>query len=151
MTELLMMKMEDGLHPADDEARQAIRQVPENSIVKVKVSVPRNVRQFRLYHAMVNVVFQHQMEPKAYATREDLRAGISIALGHCHEVRNARTGAMSLMPNSTSFGAMDQVEWKEYFDAFKQFVLTVILPGVNSRDLDNAIADMLREPNPYER
>ena len=32
MTELLMMKMEDGLHPADDEARQAIRQVPENSL-----------------------------------------------------------------------------------------------------------------------
>lgn len=148
MTELLMVKLEDGLHPTDSDGYSAIRQVPENSILKVNFSVPRNVRQLRLYHAMIKLVFEHQKEPRQYATTEHLREGINIALGHFHHVKNPITGMVYQVPNSVSFGAMDQISFNEYFQAFKDFVCNEILPRVQNRDLDQAVADMLRLPGP---
>lgn len=148
MTELLMTKLEDGLHPTDQDGYMAIRQVPEHAIVKVKFSVPRNIAQHRLYFAMIKLVFEHQKEPRQYATTEHLREGINIALGHFHTVKNPITGMVYTVPNSTSFGSMDQMAFREYFEAFKDFVCNKILPRVNSRDLDQAVADMLRLPGP---
>lgn len=148
MAELLMIKLEDGLHPTDADGYAAIRQVSENTIVKVKFSVPRNVRQLRLYFAMLKVVFEHQKEPRQYATTNDLRDGINIALGHFHYVKNPLTGQIYTVPNSIAFGAMDNIAFREYFEAFKDFVCNKILPRVQSRDLDQAVADMLRLPGP---
>lgn len=148
MTEILMIKLEDDLHPADADGYAAIRAIPENAMLKVNFSVPRNVRQLRLFFAMLKLIHAHQREPRQYATSEDLRASVLVAMGHCHEVRNILSGQVFTMPNSIAFGAMDQMQWKEFFDAFKRFVYETILPGVNSRDLDQQIADMLHEPGP---
>jgi hypothetical protein len=148
MSELIMQKLEDALHPTDVDGIAAMLQIPENSFLKVKFSVPRNVKQLRLYFAMINLVFEHQKEPRSYPTRDRLREGINIALGHFHEVKNPLTGQIFTVPNSISFGAMDNVEFREYFEAFKSFVLDKILPRVQSRDLDQAVADMLRLPGP---
>lgn len=148
MTELIMEKREDALLPTDDDGYQAMRRMSEGSLVKVNFSVPRSVRQLRLYHAMIKVVFEHQREPRLYATRDDLRAGINLALGHSHEVRNILTGEIRTIPNSVAFGAMDDIAFREYFEAFKHLVLSQILPKVQSRDLDQAVADMLRIAGP---
>jgi len=150
MTEILMQKIEDGLHPVDQDGYEAIRHFNDGVFVKVKFSVPRNIRQFRLYHAMINLIFVHQREPKVFPTREIMRKEISIALGHCQEVRNSFTGKTYTIVRSTDFGSMDQLEWIEYFDAFKRFVLEKIVPGVGSKDLDQAIADMLRITGPEQ-
>ena len=149
-TQLLMEKIEERLIPTDDEGYKAIRLMPDGTIVRVTFSVPRSARQLRLYHAMINLVFEHQEEPRQFPTRDALRAGINIALGHSEQVHNYLTGQIYTIPKSIAFGAMDHTEFVEYFDAFKHFVLTQILPRVESRDLDQAVADMLRLPGPNQ-
>lgn len=149
MTEILMQKFEDSFHPVDAEGIAALKATPENSIIKIKFSVPRNARQLRLFFAMVNVVFDHQPEPRWFATRDKLREAITIRAGHFHEVKGPK-GEVYTIPDSISFGSMDQMAWREFFDAAKNVILTQILPRVNSRDLDRQVADMLREPDHFD-
>lgn len=148
MTEILMEKIEDSLHPVDADGQAAIRAMPDRSIVKVKFSVPRNVRQLRLFFAMINLVFDNQREPRRFATKDDLRAAVMIATGHFHEVKNLLHGTVHIIPNSISFGAMDDMAFREFFEAFKNLVFTKIIPGVGRRDFEQQIADMLRLPGP---
>jgi uncharacterized protein DUF1367 len=148
VTELLMIKMEDGLHPTDSDGYAALRQVPENAIVRVKFSVPRNIAQHRLFFALINVVFEHQREPHMFATREALREAITISAGYFETIQNPITGLIYTRPKSIAFGAMDGVEWRDFLEAAKRVILDAILPRVQSRDLDQAVSDILRLPGP---
>jgi hypothetical protein len=148
MTDLIMIKGQHGLTPTDAEGWAALRQINDGALLRVKFSVPRNVRQHRLFFALINLVFEHQPEPRQFATREALREAITVAAGHFHEVRNVINGKVYTVPNSISFGALDQPAWQEFFEAAKRVIVEKIIPGINNRDLDQAIADMLQAPGP---
>lgn len=147
-TEVLMCKMEDGLHPVDEAGIEALRSIPENGYVTIKFWVPRNIRLHRLFFAMIKLVWAHQPEPRQYATEQGLREALLIAAGHCHEIINLEHGTVHIIPNSMAFGAMDQVEFRQLFEAVKHIILEKILPRVNSRDLDQQVSDVLRLPGP---
>lgn len=146
-TQLLMVKMEDGLHPTDQESIEAIRQIPDNSIVKIQVSIPRNVRHHRMFFALINLVWQAQREPRIFPTRDALRDAIKIASGHVREVRDLQ-GRTHIVPDSISFGRMDNIAFKEFFDSAVRIILDRILPGVENKDLEQQIYDLLHEPGP---
>lgn len=147
-TEILMEKIEGGLHPVDEDGHRALQEIQENGYVTIKFWVPRNIRLHRLFFALVKLVWTNQKEPRLYPTEVSLREALAIAVGHSHEVVNLEHGTIHTIPNSISYGAMDQVEFKQFFEATKQVILDRILPGVASRDLDQQVSDMLRLPGP---
>lgn len=148
MTQILMAKLEDGLHPVDEAGVEAMRSIPEGGYVTIKFWVPRNIRMHRLFFAMIKLVFEHQPEPKMYATERGLREALLLAAGHSHEVINLEHGTVHIIPNSIAYGAMDQIEFRQLFESVKNIILEKILPRVRSRDLDQQVSDMLRLPGP---
>ena len=148
-TQMLMEKLEDALHPADQAAIEAMRQVPERSIVKIQFSIPRNVRHHRMFFALINLVWQAQREPRTFATRENLLDALKIATGHVREVRDLQ-GRTHIVPDSISFGRMDQVQFREFFDSAVKVILERVLPGVRRKDIEQQIYDILHEPGPEQ-
>ena len=142
-TQMLMEKLEDALHPADQAAIEAMRQVPERSIVKIQFSIPRNVRHHRMFFALINLVWQAQREPRTFATRENLLDALKIATGHVREVRDLQ-GRTHIVPDSISFGRLDNIAFKEFFDSAVKVISERVLPGVSKKDLEQQIFDSLQ-------
>lgn len=149
MAEFLMEKWQDWLRPVEQDAFEAMHQIPEGAIVKVKVSVPRNIRQHRLFFALVKLLWEHQVEPRQFPTEESLRKAIIMATGHVLEVRDLE-GRVHIMPDSISFGRLDNIAFRQFFESALQVITGRILPGVRSRDLEQRVSDMLRLPGPDE-
>lgn len=148
-TQLLVEKLEDALHPTDQASIKALRQIPDRTIVKIQLSIPRNVRHHRMFFALINLVFEAQREPRQFPTREALLDALKIAIGHVREVRGIR-GETYIVPDSISFGRMDQLQFREFFDSAVRVILEKILPGVERRDLEQQIYDILHEPGPEQ-
>lgn len=148
-TQILVEKLEDALHPTDEASKTAIRQIPERTIVKIQVSVPRNIRHHRMFFALINLVFDAQREPRLFPTHEALLDALKIAIGHVREVRGIR-GEIYIVPDSISFGRMDNIAFREFFDAAVRVIIEKILPGVDKRDLEQRIYDILKEPGPQQ-
>ena len=146
-TQVLMEKIEDSLVPTDEESIVAIRQIPEHSIVKIQVSVPRNIKKHRLFFAMLKLVFENQPEPRQFPTQDKLLDALKIATGHVREVRDL-LGNTHIVPDSIAFGRMDEIAFSQLFESFKQVIFERIIPGVRSRDFEQRLADLLKEPGP---
>ena len=146
-TQLLVEKLEDALFPVDEDGKSAIRNIPEHSIVKIQVSIPRNVRQHRLFFAILKLTFEHQREPRQFPTQEKLLDALKMAVGYTREVRDLH-GKIHIVPDSISFGRMDQIAFRQFFDSVVHVITTQIIPGVGKRDFEQQLADLLREPGP---
>jgi hypothetical protein len=149
MAEILLEKLEDALHPVDEDSINAMRQIPERTIVKVKVSIPRNIRQHRLFFALIKLMWVHQLEPRQFPTEDSLRAAVLIAIGHVIEVR-CYDGTTRFIPDSIAFGRMDNIAFQQLLDSAIHFITTFLLPGMGNRDLEQQVADMLRLPGPAQ-
>jgi hypothetical protein len=146
-TILLVEKIEDSLVALDAEGQRAMKDIPEKTILKISLSVPRNIRHHRMFFALLNVVFEAQPDPKQFPTVEKMLDAIKMATGHVREVRDIH-GRTHIVPDSISFGRMDQTTFRQFFDSAMDVVNRYIIPGINSRDVEQRIADILREPGP---
>lgn len=149
MTDLLLVKIEDGLHPTDGAGIETMRLIPENSIVRVRFSVPRNIRHHRMFFALLTVAFEGQTEPRLFPTTSHLLDAIKVATGHVREFKDLH-GRIHIVPDSISFGRMDQIQFRQWFDAAVDVILTNVLRGTKRRDLEQRIADILHEPGPEQ-
>lgn len=149
MANLIMFKSGDALMAADQDAVEAMRQIPQGAHLTVKVSVPRNIRMHRLLFALLNIVFEAQPEPQRFPTTSSLLDAIKLATGYVREVKDLH-GRVHIVPDSIAFGRMDQIEFRQWFDAAVCVILDRILPGVEKKDLEQRVYDMLREPGPAQ-
>ena len=148
-TQLLLVKLDDSLHPTDEASIDALRQIKDNAIVSVKISIPRSAKHHRLFWALLQIVFQAQREPRQFATTDGLLDAIKLATGHMREVKDLH-GKIHYIPDSISFGRMSQPEFREFFDSAVRVILDRILPGVQKADLENQIYHLLKEPSPSD-
>lgn len=149
MTELLMTKNAYALRPTDQDGMLALQSMSENAIVKVTLFVPRNPRQWRLFQAMVQLGFEHQKEPRVFATREDLRKYLIIKTGH-FDLITRPNGETFPEARSLAFGALDQVEWLDFWPAAKLVFREQIISGIGDGDLEQALSELLREISPAD-
>lgn len=149
MAIITMFKSGHGLLAADQNAVDALNKIPMGAHLTVKVSVPRNIRQHRLLFALLNTVFEAQIEPRMFPTVEKLLDAIKIATGHTREVKDLH-GNVHIVPDSIGFGRLDQMAFQQWFDAAIKVILERILPGVNKKDLETQIYTMLKEPTPED-
>lgn len=146
-TKILMEKLEDAFHPVDADGMKALKDVPEKTIVTISFSVTRNIRHHRMFFALLQVVYDAQPDPKQFPTVEKLLDAIKMATGYVREVRDIH-GKTHIVPDSISFGRMDQTAFRQFFDSALDVINRYILPGISSRDVEQRIADILREPGP---
>jgi len=146
-TQILVEKLEDAFHPVDSESRDAMRAIPDRTIVKVTVSVPRNIKHHRMFFALIHLVFESQPEPRQFPTEGKLLDAIKMATGYVREVRDVH-GKTHFVPDSIGFGRMDQIQFRQFFESAMDVINRYILPGINRRDVEQRIADILREPGP---
>ena len=138
-TELWLTRRMDTLLPANTQCLEDMRKLPADKWLLAELRMPRNVKHHRKFMAVLQAVYPHQ---DMWPTFNSFRKAFTAALGH-GEIVTAKDGRKFIDANSISFAAMDQVEFDEFYARAIDFVLTKILPGVNSRDLEREVADIL--------
>jgi hypothetical protein len=138
-TELWLTRRMDTLLPANTQCLEDMRKLPADKWLLAELRMPRNVKHHRKFMAVLQAVYPHQ---DMWPTFNSFRKAFTAALGH-GEIVTAKDGRKFIDANSIGFAAMDQVEFDEFYARAIDFVLTKILPGVNSRDLEREVADIL--------
>lgn len=127
------------LIPADESSAEEMRRLKPGQHVIVEVKRARNPRQFRLYWALIGVIFDHQSR---YATRQDLSDALKVAVGHYEEV-GKRGEHVIVRPKSIAFANMPQPEFEDFFDRVIKLVCERIIPGTNDTELRAHLEDMV--------
>jgi hypothetical protein len=136
---LLFRKTLSGLKPADEGAEEALRKVPLDKVVAVKIKRPRNLGHHRKFFALLKIVFENQ---EVYASEQALLAAIKIATGHCVPLVLA-DGTRAFVPSSISFASMDQTEFEAFWDKVVTLVCAKIIPNLKREDLEAEIMTMV--------
>lgn len=127
-----------GYVPFDDAGQAAHAATPLGAIVKAKITRPRNVGHHRKYWAVLNAIHPHQ---ELYPTPGLLHAAVKAALGYADTIK--LDGKVVVVPRSIAFDAMDQDEFEKFWDRFMALVSTRIIPGIDRRDLEREVADIV--------
>jgi hypothetical protein len=151
-TEILLEKIEDSLHPVDEEGKIALRAFKDGAIVKVSFSVPRSVPNHRHFRAIAKLTFDNQDGPEPIPSVDDLIDALKMAVGYkkrCYRI----DGSYFEVPDSLSFGACDEIKFRQVKDAIIRYIADNIIPRVNNRDFERQFYELLREPtiNQLER
>lgn len=134
-----MRRQMGALRPIDAMGEEALADIPQNELVRVTIKRPRNVQHHRKFFALINAIFPHQT---LYPTEEALLAAMKVALGFGQQVK-LPDGRVIVIPRSISFAKMDQKSFAEFYDRALTLILTRILPGVNKKDLQREVDDIL--------
>lgn len=138
-TTLWLIRRMDALVPANSQALDDLRKLPADKWLLNELRMPRNVGHHKKFMAILQAVYPHQ---DMWPTFNSFRKAFTAALGH-GEVVTAKDGRRYIDASSISFATMDQDEFSEFYDKAIDFVLTKILPGVDSRDLEREVQDIL--------
>ena len=139
MPELLMLKKSGVLWPASDDAAEALRGIKNGSIIKTKVTQPRNTRHHRLFFLLLKKVVENSDE---YETTEALLIALKIALGHVNTIIG-HDGQVYHVPKSIAFHKMDQIEFNQFYDRCVAVICKYFLPGVSDQELRKEVQSMI--------
>lgn len=149
-TKYIFFKRGHTLIAHDERTIDHMAKIADGKYVTVAgVTVPRSVKQLRLFFAILNEVVKSQAEPRTYADAEQLLDAIKISVGHIREVRDLH-GNTHFVPASIDFDTLDQVAFQEFFDKAMQLIFERIVPYSPRRDLEQRLCDMLKEIGPAQ-
>lgn len=120
-----------GLVPLDDNDLQQYRKLTLGSDVRVRVTMPRNIRFHRKFFALLQIVFCNlperlQQEGRLYSI-EALLAAIKIDMGYYSMVKVGGKNVVKL--RSISFAKMDEAQFSRFYDLAVTDILNNYLPG----------------------
>lgn len=136
---ILMRRVLDKLVPASSMDADRLREFPSGRAVRVRVTLPRNVGRLRLYFALLRVVHQNMDNPPPEAK---LHEAIKVRLGYSQTIR-FKDGSESIVPDSVAFDKMSETDFAEFLERFKDFLTTVIIPGLDKPALEAAANEIL--------
>lgn len=137
MTQLWCRRIGLTLIPDGNESLAELEKLPKNKTLKVEVRQERNLQHHKLYWALCHRIGDALgIEPEAIS---DI---LKIATNHCIAVKTTTYGELKL-PKSISFAAMDQNQFREFFN---RCVDVIELEWCIARkDLKDAIKDLLKD------
>ena len=140
MASILLHRTLGSLHPVDDEGREIIAKFSAGEIIKAEISRPRNVKFLRKFFAMLQIILENQDH---YKSMDDLLDVSKLSVGHVRVIQTKR-GEVRI-PKSISFAAMDETAFSEFYERVVTWVLAEVIPGLQRKDLDEEVANELRE------
>ncbi len=148
-TEIWMRREGNKFIPESEFDLEQLEKAPLNVTIKVTYTVPRSLPHHKFFFAMLNIVWKNQREPHMFPTVNSLLDAIKIAVGCVREFKDFH-GNTHVVPDSISFGKMDQVEFKEFFRSAVNVILTNIIPRCPRKELEQEIYNMLGEAGPEQ-
>ena len=128
-----------GLRPSNSLAAEALDRIPVGQEIKAEITRPRHLVHHRKFFALLQAIYPHQ---DTYSTMRAFRAALTCAAGHC-EATTLPDGRTILIPESISFGKLDQAGFEQFYDRALDVVLTRILPGINRDDVTREVDEIL--------
>lgn len=126
------------LYPASEEAEKLLCRLGDGGECLGEFKVPRNLRQLRLYWAIMAVLVEHGV----FATEEAASSATKIELRHVDIVVIPHTGRTHLVPKHINFASMTQESFDKLFTAALKVVCDLWIP-MNADDLRARIFEMV--------
>lgn len=121
---------------ADEEA---LMDYAENKQLTVTLARTRSSRQHRFFWALLQKVCHNH---DVYRRPEQLLVWLKIRLGYVEEVR-LHEDQVWWQTKSISFNSMGQDEFRKFFDAAVDCIVTEVIPGLDRDDLIREVEVML--------
>lgn len=143
----------DALVPIDQDGQEAFAKLGRTRAghLRVEVKQPRNPDHHRLFFKMLAIVQENLPDylAEVYPTVEALLTAVKIGTGYCDPFIDDR-GNVVYVPRSISYEAMDQTAFRPFYNAAVDLILRRWLPGLNRRDLDEQVFQLIgvRPPEP---
>jgi len=109
---LMMQRTGSGLSPWSSFDAEALDAVKMGAPVEVTIRQPRSRSQHRLYWMAASRIAENV---EGYPSAEHLHDATKVHLGYVQRIRRI-DGTVMFIPDSTAFAAMDQAEFKVFFD-----------------------------------
>lgn len=145
-TDIIMQREGSSLIPTDKFGIDAVANIAFGCFVRVVITQPRNIKFHRLFFGLVNLVFENQTQ---FATRDGFLDALKVSVGHCDD-RSGINGKQFIVPRSISFAAMDNEQFRQFYDQVLTVILEKILPNTNKKELEQQLFDILKEPGPNQ-
>ena len=137
-TSKIMVNRLGALRPTDDGGIEAMQRIPDESLVKVSWTRPRNIRLHRKLFAMLQIILANQ---EHYKSLDDLLDVCKLRIGHVRVVET--TQGIERFPASISFANMDDTEFDVFYNKAVDWMLATVIPGLQRRHLDAEVEDQL--------
>lgn len=113
---LSVIKTAGALHPADPYQQDELDRLPDGIELSCKITKSRNIGNHRRFFKFVRIAMDLQDH---YYTPEKLRFALTIKAGYVDHIVSHKSGETILMPKSMAFDKMDEVEFRQVFEACK--------------------------------
>ena len=137
-TSHIMVKRLGAFRPTDDEGTEAMRKIPDESLVRVDWTRPRNIRFHCKFFAMLQIILANQ---EHYKSIGDLLDVCKLRIGHVRVVETAQ--GIEKFPASISFANMDETEFSKFYERAITWMLSEVIPGLQRQHLDAEVEDQL--------
>lgn len=142
MTTFVLTRRGDALVPVDEEDREVVSRLREGEPLRVDIKARRNVRQHRLYWALVRLL---QKNTDLWGSEEAASDSLKLAAGHVDQVMNPLTGEIQLKPRSIAFEKMEQAQFNRFFNRVL-YIVSERLLGVANDELRGQVFDLVDGP-----
>lgn len=136
-----------ALIPTDPLSVQTLSGAKEDEVWRVRCVKPRNEKHFRKFFVMLHEVYENQREPKVFGTEDHLRRALLKGLGF-FAIEPDIDGGEMMVVDSMAYEKMDYETFTKFYDAAVDFVIQRVIPGVDKKDFENRIYEILGGPTP---
>lgn len=130
-TSQIMVKRLGAFRPTDDEGTEAMRKIPDESLVRVSWTRPRNIKFHCKFFAMLKIILDNQTH---YQSMDELLNVCKLRIGHITIIQTPQ--GEERWPASISFANMDEMEFSEFYDRAVDWTLREVIPGLQRQYLD---------------
>lgn len=140
---LYLTRTMHGLAAADDTAREYLRKVKQGATVTAEIVKPRSVAFRRRFFAMLGVVYATCGD---WNSPEELLTELKFRVGLVDKqlITDRKTGevlAEIVKPQSISFAAMNEDEFREFVERCIKVICETMVPGLDDAVLREKIAN----------
>lgn len=132
--------VEGKLQPHANYDREMLDGLQNGETIRIQISRYRSQPRHRLYWVILRQVVKNT---NFFTSEKNLHHTLLVGCGVVEPVMSP-DGDITFMPSSTAFDAMDEDDFKPYFDRAMEIITTKIMPGV---DLDLLLKESKAEAN----
>lgn len=141
---MILTKQYNGFIATHDKDFEELEGYISGQQYKIKATKERNPDFHRKYFAMLRMAFTNLPEryDGMFPNTERFRKAILLATGHTEEVMTF-DGEILLEPKSLSFGAMDDVEFREVYNDTVDWLIKNIWPAADQERMQSLLMSYL--------
>jgi hypothetical protein len=132
-----------GWKPADPETEKANAAFALGEVCPVDIRKTRNPQHHKKAMAMLQLVYDNQERyPSFTAFLDEIKLKCGHYREHVNYKRNTEgeyVSSVVYIPESISFGSMDQAKFSGFYDKMVNVILTDILPGIGKDELETEV------------